>query len=152
MMKNPSESSAIELHDPVLADVNEDGGRFQIGLGPAHIHKSAGVPGTDAGTGWVQKATLVLAGASVEGQIPDILCDRPDGTLVIGEAMTRNDLPRPLDQRGQIALTLEPMWGGRLVFRGEQVAITLLGKPKCVELFSGSGSENQITTRRPFFG
>lgn len=137
-MKNPSENSAIELHDSVLAYVNQGGGRIEIGLGPAYIHKSVGVPGIDAGTGWVQNATIVLNGASVEGQIPDIPCDLSDGTLVIGEATSRNELPVPLDQRGQIALTLEPMRGGRLVFRGEQIAITLLGEPKYVEPFSGS--------------
>jgi len=102
-MKIPSENGAIELDDSFLAGGNEDGGRSETGLGPVQFNSRAGVPGIDACTGSVPKATLVLARASVEGPIPDIPCDLPDGTLVIGEAMTRRELPVPPDQRGQIS-------------------------------------------------
>jgi hypothetical protein len=40
----------------------------------------------------LEKATLLLAGPSVKGQNP---CDRPDGTLVIGEAHDLERTPSP---------------------------------------------------------
>ena len=38
----------------------------------------------DAGTGWIQDATLTIAGASLTGTIPGLPCDLDDGDLVVG--------------------------------------------------------------------
>ena len=56
-------NEAIELHDSDLAAVKVAGDAVILCFHPAYIHRSAGKPGIDAGTGWTQDATITISGA-----------------------------------------------------------------------------------------
>jgi hypothetical protein len=131
-----SENRAIEIHDSVLASIDKKGDRIEIGLGPAYVHQSPGIPGIDPGTGWVQAVTLVLEGGSVEGQVEEFPCDLTDGTLTIDERTSPNMLVLPLNQTGKIILTLQAMWSGNVItFRGNRIFAIMNGEPEYVENF-----------------
>ena len=134
-MSDPSINSAIELHDSTLASVDGENGRIEVSLKPAYLHKSAGVPGVDPGTGWVQDIVLVIEGGGIEGQAPEMPCDLSDGDLIVDERTLANVLTLPLDQSGKIILKLQVMWDGLIVIHGTRIVATLAGEPRYIEDF-----------------
>jgi hypothetical protein len=130
------ENRAIEIHDSVLVSIDKKSDRIEIGLDPAYVHQSPGVPGVDPGTGWVQAIALILEGGSVEGHVGEFPCDLTDGTLTIDERSSNNALVLPLDQTGKITLTLQAMWSGDVItFRGSRIFAIMNGQPEYVENF-----------------
>jgi hypothetical protein len=57
-------NQAIELHDSELSAVVVHEDSVEVLLQSAYIRRSAGDPGKDADTGWLQSATLTFSGAS----------------------------------------------------------------------------------------
>ena|SRR5271155_5085474 len=135
MMSGQPENRAVELHDSVLAYVDKKNGPVEIGLVPAYVHASAGVPGVDSGTGWVQNITVVVEDGSIEGQLPEMPCDLSGGTLAIAEHVSNNVLALPFDLSGRIELKLEVMWGDQILVRGTRILTILRGEPEYVEDF-----------------
>jgi hypothetical protein len=135
MMSERPENRAIELHDSVLAYVAKKSGPVEIGLMPAYVHSSTGVPGVDSGTGWVQNITVVVEAGTIEGQLPEMPCDLSGGTLAVAERVSNNVLALPLDLSGSIELKLEVMWGGQILVRGTRILTILKGEPEYVEDF-----------------
>jgi hypothetical protein len=127
------ENIAIELHDSVVGRVDQIGERIEICLMPAYVHKSIGVCGVDAGTGWVQNITLVVDGGIVEGELPELPCDISTGILMVNEHISKNMLSLPLDQVGNIDLKLDVMWGGQIVVRGKRIVAIPKNEAKYVE-------------------
>ena len=110
-------------------------GRIKVSLKPADLHKSAGVPGVDPGTGWVQDIVLVIEGGGIEGQAPEMPCDLSDGDLIVDERTLANVLTLPLDQSGKIMLKLQVMWDGLIGIHGTRIVATLAGEPRYIEDF-----------------
>ena len=75
---------AIEIHDSVLADVSFSQGEAQLHFSSVYIHQSEGVPGRDAGSGWVQKAVLRIYDARVKGAFSEFPVDLGDGQIQNG--------------------------------------------------------------------
>jgi len=134
-MSERPENRAVELHDSTVGYVDTRNGRIEIGLMPAYVHSSAGEPGVDPGTGWLQNVAIVVEGGNVEGELPQMPCDLSGGTLAVAETVSDNTLTLPLDQSGSIELKLEVMWGGQIVVRGTRILTILKGEPKYVEDF-----------------
>ena len=135
-MDSETLKSAIELHDSVLASVGDEGRWVKIKLAPAYIHKSAGIPGIDPGTGWTQDALLIVEDGAIEGRIIELPCDLSDGTLQVAGEVLRNVLPLPLDYVGQIELTLHFKGDGEIVVRGTRIFAELFGEPTYIEEFN----------------
>jgi hypothetical protein len=73
----------------------------------------------DAGTGWIQDATLTIAGASLTGTIPGLPCDLDDGDLVVGNHPPTM-IPVPLVAHEPVRIRL-------LFLSGDEVAIGGVG-------------------------
>lgn len=58
----------IELHDSEIAIITYDHGTAKIIFARAYIHRSEGEPGRAPGTGWGQRAELVIGNASEIGR------------------------------------------------------------------------------------
>jgi hypothetical protein len=54
---------AIEIHDAMLARLSLEGGDARLHFSEVYIHESQGIPGRDAGSGWVQEARVTISGA-----------------------------------------------------------------------------------------
>ncbi|HVA16234.1 MAG TPA: hypothetical protein VMV59_00830 [Candidatus Dormibacteraeota bacterium] len=126
-------NSLIEIHDSVLTAVETQAKQVKLSI-EAYIHKSAGVPGVDPGTGWIQNVILTIEDGSFEGNTQSFPCDLMDGTLQINEEFMENEIPIPLDRYGQIVLSLVPKWSGdRLVARGTGIYLERLGEARYIE-------------------
>ncbi|HEY6387129.1 MAG TPA: hypothetical protein VIX91_15745 [Candidatus Acidoferrum sp.] len=128
---------AIEIHDSILADISSLKSEVQLHFSSVYIHQSEGVPGRDAGSGWVQKAILHIYDANVEGAFLEFPVDLTDGQTQIGQKILDNEIPVPLNHKGPFALRLQAMWQeDRLVtFSGSCAELELLGEPEYVEEF-----------------
>ena len=121
-------NSSIEIHDSFLNSVETVGKQLELTI-EAYIHKSKGKPGVDPGTGWTQNVLLTIEDGSFDGNIKNIPWDLADGTLQINDQVSDNMIPIPLDQSGQIELTLiDKKSGYRFVARGNRISLKLLGE------------------------
>ena len=83
-------NTLIELHDSRVSAVAWDGDLLVVSLTPAYLHKSNGQPEIDPGTGWTQNARLLIGGASLVGDLPELPCDLWDGELTFGGEIHSN--------------------------------------------------------------
>jgi hypothetical protein len=127
----------IEIHDSILDDVSIQGGNAVLHFPKVYIHESAGTPGVDGGSGWVQEALLCISGATVERSFSKFPADLLDGYIRIGESLLKNEIPIPLNYKGIVELRLET-WNDEVVsISGGSVELELVGEPKYVEELPG---------------
>ena len=128
---------SIEIHDSVLAAVSFLQGEARLHFSSVYIHQSEGVPGRDAGTGWVQKAVLHIHDARVEGSFSEFPVDLTHGQIQMGDNVLDNEIPVPLRHKGAFELRLQAMWQGQVTvsFTGSGAELELLGEPVYVEEF-----------------
>lgn len=126
-------NSLIEIHDSVLTSVETQAKQVKLSI-EAYIHKSAGVPGVDPGTGWIQNVILTIEDGSFDGNIESLPCDLYDGALQIDGEFMENEIPIPLDRNAQIVLRLVAKWSGNSpVARGTHIHLELLGEAQNIE-------------------
>jgi hypothetical protein len=122
---------AIDIHDSVLAAVSFSLGEAQLHFSSVYIHQGEGVPGRDAGSGWVQKAILRVNDARANGAFSEFPVDLSSGQIRMGEETLDNEIPVPLRHKGAIELRLQAKWQG-------QVTVS----------FTGSGAELELQVSR----
>jgi hypothetical protein len=132
---------SIEIHDSVLEKLTYSASEVLLHFSSAYIHQSEGVPGRDAGTGWVQQAVLRIGSPVVSGVFSVFPVKLSDGRLIIGELVADNIIPLPLRHEGAIRLTLETFRAVKeiVTFEGRGAEIELRGEPKYVEDFRPQG-------------
>jgi hypothetical protein len=126
---------AIEIHDSVLAGVSFSQGEAQLDFSSVYIHQSEGVPGSDPGSGWVQRAILRIHDARMEGAFSEFPVDLSGGKIQIGNNFWDNIIPLPLRHKGVLELHFQAMWQGQVIvsFSGSGAELELLGEPEYVE-------------------
>ena len=135
-------NQSIELHDSKLATIAFTDGRATIVFSHAYIHRSAGKPGRDPGTGWSQRAELIFersAAVDLPGSWP---CTISEGQLELNDIVRDNEIPIPLHHQGQVKLKLGLLeFNGafkNLEITGTNAQLRLLGEAQYVEEFSGA--------------
>jgi len=130
----------VEIHDSILAGISLLKEEAQLHFSPAYIHESDGVPGRDAGSGWVQQAILHVHNANIDGAFLEFPVHLTDGQTRVGDIILDNEIPVPLHHEGAFALRLQAMWqeAGAVTFTGNGAELELLGKAEYVEEFPGS--------------
>lgn len=126
-------NAGLELHDSTLASVTSANGAVVILLSPAYIHRSEGQPGIDAGSGWLQDATLTIPGSGDFASPAELPIDISDGFLRIGESVHNNMLPAGGHFVGAIELSLTLANSETVVFRGTGIEIQMQGDAKWLE-------------------
>jgi len=128
---------AIEIHDSILEDVSFSQGEARLYFSLVYIHQSEGVPGSDAGSVWVQKAILRIRGAKVKGMFSEFPVDLSGGQIKTGQNLVDNVIPLPVGHDGVFELSLEAMWQGQEVvsFTGSGAELEFLGEPEYLEEF-----------------
>lgn len=124
--------SALELHDSRIGQVALADGVATVHFSHAYIHKSAGTPGKDAGTGWSQEVQLVLSEAECVGALPSVPNTIADGYLEVG-GIRHELIPLPFTRRARARLALMFVDGTQLEINGARPFIELLGKPTFLE-------------------
>jgi hypothetical protein len=131
-------NSIVEIHDSVLASICPRGGDLVLRLASAYVHRSAGRPGIDPGSGWTQVLDLVISEATVESLPADLPAELSDGAFAAGEARWDNAIPLPLGVEGAVSLTALTNQGERLAVRGTGAAVVMCGESRYIEEFPGS--------------
>jgi len=130
-------NQCIEIHDCVLDRILTSNGVTELYFASVDVHQSQGKPGVDPGIGWFQEAILRIFDVQAPPALPKLPIDLPNGQTVLGERISDNEIPLPLDYRGKFELRLNPAQnpGEILLFVGSGAEITLLGEPEEAENF-----------------
>ena len=129
----------IELHDSKIAVIWFDNEAARLIFSHAYIHQSEGEPGLDKGTGWSQRAELVLG----EATKIDVPSSWPltiyDGSIELSGVVHDNQIPIPLMHDGSVKLKLDVADCDdqltSLEFIGRGAHLALLGEARYIEEF-----------------
>ena len=127
-------NKAIEFHDSELVAVSFNGRDALISLSPVYIHVSAGTPGVDSGSVWLQSATLTIATASISSVAP-LPASVANGSLRVRDQLHENCIPASGTFEGPVVLHLIFDSLESLTVRGEHLTIELNGEPFHIEDF-----------------
>lgn len=128
----------IEIHDSIIDGVAVGSAESVLHFERVYIHRSAGRPGWDSGSVWVQEAQLHFRKATVEGKFSELPHDLHDGYIKLEGSLSENAIPIPLDFDGEVELRIEG-WGEAITVRAQHVRLELLGTAEYVEEFTGTG-------------
>ena len=140
-----SMNSIIEIHDSTLTSVTAVGRALVISFGPAYVHQSAGRPGRDDGSGWLQDLDLVIADAVVESLPLELPAGFSDGMFSVGGRLEENVIPLPLAVSGEVLFSALTDCVERLVVRGSGASIVPRGGLRFVEEFRRSTGDGPRT-------
>lgn len=130
-MKNRS----IEIHDSKLSAISTRGKEALLHFSKVYVHESSGIPGVDAGSGWVQEAWLRISDAVVKRSFSEFPADLLDGYIMMDQKLLPNEIPVPLSHQGSVELRLET-WNDEVVLiAGSGAQLDLVGEPEYVEEF-----------------
>ena len=132
---------AIEIHDSAVDRIAVEDGTALIHFPSVYIHQSEGKLFEEAGTGWTQEAVLRISQAEIDGVFSvalqvwggDIVY-LYGGALRIGEAISNNLIPLPLEVIADVELTIESC-GETVRVHGASAHLELIGEAKYIEAF-----------------
>jgi hypothetical protein len=130
-----TKNRAIEIHDSALDAISVRDGTALLHFPCVYIHESAGTPGVDGGSCWVQEAILRMSDADVIKSFSKHPADLLDGHIKLGDKILRNVIPIPLSHKGIVELRLES-WNDEVVMIiASGAELELIGEPKYLEEF-----------------
>jgi hypothetical protein len=132
------EHAAIELHDSEVATIQLDGATLTICFTPACLHRSAGMPGVDSGTCWTQDAVMVLRGAQLWGDQPELPCTLSGGFAVLGEECYENLIPMEMAQSDAVKVHLTFDDGSEIHATADGFELHLVGSASYQQDYPGS--------------
>ena len=125
---------ALELHDSRIDRVKISHSDVYVHFSHAYVHKSKGMPGRNAGTGWSQEAILVIGGPVSMARLPPLPNTISDGHLEVGR-IKHTLLPLPFTRKVDVSLSLVFADGTSLDVSGRGAAVELLGQAIYLEDF-----------------
>lgn len=128
----------IEIHDSTLSGATWDGRDLALHFAPAYLHRSAGEPGVDPGTGWIQDLDLIVS----EARLAEFPATLPawlfDGEFAEGDRLWSNTIPVEPSQRGNVALVAITEHSEWLRVSGTGAAIVRRGEARYMEDYLGT--------------
>ena len=128
-------NAAIELHDSTVAAIHRDGGVLAIEFSFAYVHRSEGIPGVDAGTGWAQQAVMVLSGCQFSGELPRFPCSLSGGSVHAGGEVYGGVIPVPLVYVGDTRVCLSFEDGSEVQITANELRLDAIGGSTYLEAF-----------------
>jgi hypothetical protein len=142
--RGPSMNCALELHDSRVDSISIDQRELTLKFSAAYLHVSEGVPGVDAGSGWVQEGELTFTATGY-----DTSADIGDGWMIEGSISvggeTMSVLPVPFKATGFISAQFGFANGCTLKVAATSVCLSLFGEPRYVEEFPGVSASHSDT-------
>ena len=128
---------AVEIHDSTLERIEHDGDDL-VAVFSAYVHRSAGRPGIDAGSGWSQELHLRFRRGLPSGNVEAVPMELLDGDLDVSGERFSNVIPIPLSCTGPVSIELRGWNDTRIIIRGEAVEGAFVGQARYIEEFSRS--------------
>jgi hypothetical protein len=113
-------------------------GTLVVHFAPAYIHRSAGVPGTDSGTGWSQDAVMIMTGVRPVSPLPPVPAEVWGGEVEVDGRTHDNVLELVGPFEGNVCLRLTFTNGCEFEIRGDRLELKLEGDARFVEYCDGS--------------
>jgi hypothetical protein len=126
--------NGLDLHDSRVSRIDLVDGVASVHFSHAYIHKSAGKPGKDRGTGWSQEARLILSEVESFGSIPPLPNTISEGFLEVG-GIKHQLIPLPFRRKVGARLSLAFVDGTELEIVGGKPFVELGGTPIYLEEF-----------------
>lgn len=130
-------NSAIELHDSKIEAMRILGGDLHLVFCSAYVHRSAGRPGIDAGSGHVEPAEMVFAGASFSKSGGTCIGVVSDGSLSVENDKFENVIPLPLGLSGRVSAAIAFSSGSVLAVTATGVCYRTTGPARFLEAYEG---------------
>ena len=131
------DNAAVEIHDSTLERIEHDGDDL-VAVFSAYVHRSAGRPGVDAGSGWSQALHLRFRRGLASGNVEAVPMELLDGDLEVSGERFSNVTPMPLSSTGPISIELRGWNNTRIVIKAGAVEGTFAGQASYIEEFSSS--------------
>ncbi|HKQ57273.1 MAG TPA: hypothetical protein VJY35_05355 [Candidatus Eisenbacteria bacterium] len=128
------EASGIELHDSTVKSLEVQGTDVVVWM-DAYVHRSIGVPGRDAGTGWIHLTALRFSAGRCEAPDPKLPAEISGGTLHLGARQLENVFAVPLDFSGSVRLELELVSARKMLIEGDGLTVSLMDDGTYIEHF-----------------
>lgn len=122
-------NKSLEIHDSTLSEIKKNHSSIILRLGKAIIHYSAGEPGVDKGTCWLQSVEIFLENARIINEPDDIPNDLDYGYFIINEKKYDNVIKTPFKESGKIEVMFETFFGNELRIIAEKITISENDKP-----------------------
>jgi hypothetical protein len=132
---------ALELHDSTLESIEHEGNVLVVRFS-AYIHRSAGAPGIDAGTGWSQSVHFRIGRARLQGGAGLLPMELVGGRVTVSGRTFDNVVPMPLIDAGPVSINLHGRNNRELVIDGDGIEANLVGPAKYIEPFPGAKKPN----------
>lgn len=133
--QNATMNCGLEFHDSRVASIHASDDAVTITFEAAYLHRSAGEPGIDKGTGWIQAGSLAF-GSAILSATPEIGEGWiVDGSLRVDAADELHLIPVPFDVVGNIAATFTFNNGYVLHLNAKSAGLILIGDASFVEDF-----------------
>lgn len=130
---------ALELHDSHIAAWTHRGGEIVIRLSPAIMHRSAGIPGVNAGDVFTLDVDITLRQAAIVKPFASDSVELASGCLACGDRTFENCIAFPLHVDAKSRLTLIDIYGDSACFEAEGVSLAAVSGEVYLESFPGSG-------------
>ena len=130
-------NSAIELHDSKIEAMRMSGADLHLVFSAVYVHRSDGRPGIDAGSGHVEPAEMVFAGASFSESGGTCIGAVSDGSLSMENGKFENVIPLPLGLSGCVSATIAFSSGSVLAVTATGVSYRATGPASFVEAYEG---------------
>ncbi len=128
-------NEGIELHDSVIAAIVVSDTSTVVSFSIAYVHRSHGLAGSDAGSVYIQPATLTFIGASPVPLPMDFGEYISDGFLRIDDTVYDNLIPTGGSFEGAIEFSVVLSTAETLTIRAQQVHTQFQGEPRYLEEF-----------------
>ena len=122
------------MHDSRVNHIDLVDGVASVHFSHAYIHKSAGQPGLDRGTGWSQEALLILSEVESFASMPLLPNMISEGFLEV-DGIKHQLIPLPFRRKVGARLSLVFVDGTELEIVGKKPFIELRGAPIYIEEF-----------------
>ena len=132
MIERVDENAAIEFHDSILERVEYEG-ETVVAVFTAYVHRSAGTPGVDAGTGWSQTLQLKFERGRAGGSLDKLPIALLGGYLEATVEQFNNLLPLPFRRVGSVSVELLGWNDQEIDIEGDSVEAVLVGEARYIE-------------------
>ncbi len=129
--------SALELHDSIIASVEQSGNSLLLHFSSAYIHQSEGNPGVSSGEGFAQPALLEFTGASWSERLPSQPEVISDGEIVVvGKVLSL--IPCDFQISSPVQARFVFVSGHTLTISAASISLKLTGAAQWVESYVGN--------------
>jgi hypothetical protein len=129
--------AALEFHGSDVVELRKSDATLNMIFEPAYVHRSEGRPGIDSGSGFLQPAEIVFAGAQAAEKDGPCTGAIAEGLITVGGKRFDSVFPLPFDAKGKVAAEFTFESGAVLSITATGVSCASTGPAVLVDGYDG---------------